>query len=291
MITTILNESFDGIVQGVIGPALTYLYAGLHESRQQLADREWREQIDAVCLPHPLTHLIHQDPLIERALLAGLRGGQGTELLAYFCAPAPLENEALTPLGRTLFRYTTTTGLAAAFRALHQEVDRRMADVNALQDNALSLVIDRTESFSAAPAAVEGQLDFRWRGNHNRLHDVAPLPPRPAQGARPEHLSSYHFVASPLLFSRLTQPEAAALIIRMWAALRPGGTLLLANLLPGVVETAFLECYAGVRFCYRSLQEIGQLLHHIPVDEIGDLTLEADSDHVLGLLALQKEAI
>ena len=291
MITTILNETYEGIIQGSVGPALTYLYAGLHEERQQLTDREWQERIQAVCLPHPLTHLIHQDPLIERALIAGLRGGKGTELLAYFCAPVPLEREAMTPLGRALFGYTATTGLAAAFRSLHQEVERQMADASGLHEDARSLVIDRTQQFSAAPASAVAQLDFRWPGNHGRLHDVAPLSPRPPQGARPEHLPGYDFVTSPLLFSRLTQPEAAALITRMWAALRPGGVLLLANLLPGVVETAFLECYAGVRFCYRSLQEIGQLLHHIPVAEIGDLTLEADSDRVLGVLTLQKEMV
>jgi hypothetical protein len=163
-----------------------------------------------------------------------------------------------------------------------------MATTDARQDNALALIIDRTRLLSAA---AEGQLDFRWRDTHSRLHDFAPLSPRPPQGATPERLSGYRFVASPLMFSRLPQPEAAALLIRMWAALRPGGTLLLANLLPGVVETAFLECYTGAHFCYRSLVEIGQLLHHIPVDEIGDLTLEADSDRVLGILTLRKEAI
>jgi hypothetical protein len=106
MLQDILDSSHTGILQGEPGVALMLLYAGLAEAQRWDVRGEWPRLIDEVCLPHPLTQLIRQDPCLGQHPCSAA-GGDINAFLESLLYRIPVKNaDTLTPLGRRLFSYT-----------------------------------------------------------------------------------------------------------------------------------------------------------------------------------------
>ncbi len=308
MIDTLLDEVYDGLHQGHVGPALTYLYAGLHEARVSLAPKAWRAQVDTVCLPHRLTELIHQDPLIGGSFRAARRRRPDYRFLDSIYYGVPVTVDEITPLGKTIFAYTINSAASWAVRQQRRRI-ARLVDATArsvVRPRVLALEPGYMRAAELSFSLASGDI-----GHYTALSDSKALLARVARmygraGVRTVHGSlpaiaqgsqalttlgrgELDLIYAPLLFSQLSERPAAILAARMWEALRPGGRLLIANFLSDCQDAAFLDCYAGWRFHYRSLGEIAGLIGAIPGDEVEALDLTPDRQQVLGTLVIRKQ--
>ena len=86
-----------------------------------------------------------------------------------------------------------------------------------------------------------------------------------------------------------TASGLSAIAATLSAHATPGGRLLIANFLTDCLDAAFLDCYGGWRFHYRSLGEIAGLIREIPGHEVDALDLTPDRQRVLGTLVIRKQ--
>ena len=308
MIDTLLNEVYDGLHQGHVGPALTYLYAGLHEARVGLSPAAWRAQVDTVCLPHRLTELIHQDPLIGGSFRAARRHRPDYRFLDSIYYGVPVTVDEITPLGKTIFAYTVNSAMSQAVRQQRRRI-ARLVDATAA-DVAFPRVLALEPGYMRA-AELSFSLASGDVAHYTALSDSKALLARVARmygraGVKTVHGSlsaiaqgrqaltrlgrgELDLIYAPLLFSQLSERPATMLAARMWEALRPGGRLLIANFLTDCLDAAFLDCYGGWRFHYRSLGEIAGLIREIPGHEVDALDLTSDCLRTIGTLILRKQ--
>ena len=64
----------------------------------------------------------------------------------------------------------------------------------------------------------------------------------------------------------------------MFRMLRPGGRLLVANFLPGIRDSGYMEVFMDWHLIYRTRQEIIDATMEIPQKEIRDIRLFAEEN-------------
>ena len=82
--------------------------------------------------------------------------------------------------------------------------------------------------------------------------------------------SDLSYTAGP--YDYLTEPVATRLTTLMFDALRPGGTLLLANFLPDIPDVGYMESLMDWHLIYRDDAEMRALLAGVPPGEIAGIS-------------------
>jgi hypothetical protein len=304
MIHTLLDEVHNGLTQGHVGQALTYLCAGLHEARRQRTAAAWHELVETVCLPHPLTALMHEDPLLHAGYKAAQRRLPDFRFLDSIYYRHPVTAQPVTPLGRRLFDYSVNTPLCRAIRAQRRALARRIDTVAARVERPRVMALEpgymRAAELSFALA--EERLDRYVAVSRNSAalafvdriygqHGVSTFCGSLAMASELQpamRFDQLDLIYTPILFNLLSVQAAQSLLLRMWHVLRPGGELIITNFLADCPDTALFECYSGWHFHYRSLAEMAQLIQLIPHHKIDALDLTEDPQRVIGSLILRK---
>jgi hypothetical protein len=307
MIQGILDEAYVGIVTGKIGAALTLVYGELKVLRERLHLQQWEQLTARVCLPHPLTDLIRQDPLISCGFRAVQTRGPLDKLLDYVYYRLPFDAPETSPLGREMFTYTVNTAFSRAIRCRRKYIGQLLDGIAEQVEQPRIAVLDpgflREAELSFALAT--GQIgDFLAFGNDEtalrrieRTYGNEGVRTRygsPWAVARGEQtlaelgIGNLDLIYTSALLNRLAVPEATTLIEQMWQAVRPGGYLFLSNILTGLADAAFLDCYAGWRLQYRTRREVADLIRFIPPTSISAMTLDTDPDRAYAFLVLRK---
>lgn len=84
------------------------------------------------------------------------------------------------------------------------------------------------------------------------------------------------FIYSAGLFDYLNDKLAARLLTTSFDLLAPGGSLLVANFAPGLVEQAYMEAYMDWHLIYRDEEQMSALLKEIGPEEIGNVKMYRD---------------
>ncbi len=309
MIREILNESYAGMLEGQVGAALTLLHAGLDEARRRTSDHEWRSLIESVCLSHPVTAMIHQDPFTATAFAATGAGYTDQRSLdcIYYGALRCGSGADTVSLGRRIFGYTTNTAVARALRCQRRYVASvidGVADAVACP-RVLTIEPGRLREAELSFALANGALaDLVAFGNDQPTLDQiartygrdgvrtvygSPLAiSRGDQSLADYGLRHFDLVYSSNFFNQLSTEAGQRLALSMWQALRPGGQLLISCVLAEAKDLAFLECYAGWQLVPRTRTEVADLIRTIPIAEIHGLTLDTDPDRAIAFLVLRK---
>jgi hypothetical protein len=90
------------------------------------------------------------------------------------------------------------------------------------------------------------------------------------------------------LFDYLNQRAGRRLVTSMFQMLRPDGTLLVANFLPGVRDIGYMETFMDWRLIYRSRREMADLTMDIPEDEIKCVSLFSEECRNIVFLQLTR---
>ncbi len=99
----------------------------------------------------------------------------------------------------------------------------------------------------------------------------------------------FDFVYSTGLFDYLNQRIARRLVSGMFNALRPGGSLLVANFLQGVRDIGYMETFMDWNLVYRSRCEMVDLTMGIPEEQVKEVSVHSEEHRNIVFMQIDKE--
>jgi extracellular factor (EF) 3-hydroxypalmitic acid methyl ester biosynthesis protein len=102
------------------------------------------------------------------------------------------------------------------------------------------------------------------------------------------NLGTFDFIYSTGLFDYLPLTAAQRLTWALFHMLRPGGRLLVANFLPGILDVGYMETYMDWKLIYRSRGDMVQLADEIPEQAIRDLRIFAEDNQNIIFLQVSR---
>lgn len=278
---------------------LDELFLALQRRKLTQSTAEWRRTV-ALCRRHPLLALCHQDPFTRRAFEKP-RGYAGDAPLIDFIYR--VEDDRAPPAlgwaGRTTYDYmmkcpacqgvrSRRAIVAACIDRLAEERPRpHVLSIAAghLREANLSVAIRRQRLGrmlaldSDAESLAEVRKCYGDFGVETRAASFLSLLSPGADSDR------FDLVYSTGLLDYVAPRTGRRLVAAMHRMLRPGGSLLIANFLPGVRDTGYMEAFMDWKLIYRSRKDLVDLTLDIPEAEIK--TVELWSEEALNVIFLR----
>lgn len=241
--------------------------------RRSMTATRWRSFVTDVLRPHPIHALLLRDPYTRRAF-AKPRGYAGDAvMLDYVYGIERPSAEAMGPVGRAVWDATTRAPSADAVRdrrvRLARFVDqaatrragaaivsvaaghaRELADSIAFRERRLS-------SWTCLDQDAESlaEISARFAGDST----VVPLARSVRELLEGAFETDADLVYSAGLFDYLPDAVASKLLARMWAWVRPGGRLVLANFADDSQERGYMEAFMDWWLLYRNEDQVRAL--------------------------------
>ena len=287
--TALLDRVHDGLSDGSVDAAraaMLDLFGGLHTLRRETDPLDWKDIVKR-CVDHPVAELVHHDPFTRRSF-GKPRGYAGDAVLIdYIYTNDPASDgttsaEALSPVGRAIFDFTTAAPASAGVRTrrdlMAAVIDHTCAVVE--RPDILSVACGHLREASVCHSVRRGlagrivgldqdelSLDVvdRDLGDHGVVTHCASI-----KALFRGELAGERFdlIYSTGLYDYLEPKIASRLTARLFAMLRPGGRLVLANFLPDLYCAGFMETFMGWDLIYRTPTEVDGLLDAVPFDQI-----------------------
>lgn len=278
------------INRGKVRENLSKLVATLSSHYTQYCSHKLKELFLNACHRHPLKQLLIQDPYTRRSVEKP-RGYSGdAPLIDYLYrlgAPAPSD----TYLGREIF--WTFMDFSACqsvrWRALHLagKIDE-VFQINQKPINILSLASghlrelnyvhdfdQKVASFYAIDQDASSNEEARRSLPYSQL-DIREESILSVIRKKYKPNCSLDFIYSAGLCDYLNDKVANRLFTSCFNLLAPGGTLLVANFAPGLVEQAYMEAFMDWHLIYRDEKQMEGLLDQIPGHQIREIKLYRD---------------
>jgi extracellular factor (EF) 3-hydroxypalmitic acid methyl ester biosynthesis protein len=270
--TQFLADVHAGLMSGDIGQSLDELTIRLHELRTTSSPGSWRDVAEA-CRGHLLRELLHQDPLTKRCYdkPRGYAGDASLIDLVYGLSYLPANT---TPLGREIYRHHYAVPACESLRTRKQVVSDLIDRLAAEKEHpaVLSVACGHIREAQSSTAVRQGRVGrFVGLDQDPESLEVVERELRPMgveavngtvkmilQNRMP--LGTFDLVYAVGLYDYLPQPVAIALTARLWQLVKPGGTLLIPNLTPNVVEVGYMEAYMDWHMIYRDEAELEGVL-------------------------------
>jgi SAM-dependent methyltransferase len=272
--------------------AMDDLFLGLYLERRDMSERQWQAYIET-CRRHPIADLLNQDPCTRRAYTKP-RGYSGdAELLDFLYGSEErwLPPESTT-LGQWIFNYMMLAPAAEGVRArrafaaalidrLAEEVRKpEILSIGAghLREANLSAVVKRKRfgRFVALDgdrlSLEEVQKCYGWHGIETVMASIRRLITGKVQ------LGYFDLVYATGLLDYVGPAAARRLVSTMFRMLRPGGRLVVANFLPGIRDSGYMEAFMDWYLIYRTRQEMVDITMEVPQKEIRDIRLFAEEN-------------
>ncbi len=277
----LLDRTLERLVAGAfVQHAMDELVYGLGEIRMLASGDEWTHILDA-CRAHPLHALLEQDPFI-RSARAHHPADARTLDLVYQGLPLR-EWNAASELGRAIFEYTA--GRARYARALRERRDVLAGRIDAA---AMRVAKPRVLAVASGHLCEAGRSRAFAEQRIGALHAVD-SDPFALEVVRRDR-GAWHLVYAASLCDHLPAPAARELVASLFAALEPGGELVICNSLPAPTSVGFLEACLGWSLAWRSLDGLASLAAAVPRGELGSLDCHADATESIGYLRLTRRA-
>jgi SAM-dependent methyltransferase len=266
--------------------ALDQLYESLLGLRRRLPPQEWDAFCRAYCVSHPVRRLVHQDPLTEHAFFKprGYAGDPGLLDFYYGGSPVAAQLEAATDLGRRIYAYTSNTRVGRALRRRREILATLIDKVSFSTDACRVLTLDcgylreaelctalrerRIDRFVALDRDPENlrvvQEKYGPLGVETGITTVDHLLKEAS------YLGTFDLIYASGLYDYLHRGIAARLTSALFKITRPGGTLLVTNMVPGLRDVGYMEAFMDWRIEFRDAQEMFSLASSIPEQEIAD---------------------
>ena len=282
--------------------ALHELFLALHVWRFQADEEQWQRAVTQ-CRAHPLLGLVHQDPFTFRAFDKP-RGYAGDACLMDFIyrvedgGPLP----QVLPIGRFVYDYLTANpacqGVRSRRAVVAELVDRLAAErprphvlsiaAGHLREANLSVAIRRRRlgRLLAVDSDAESLAEVSACYGHLGV-ETLPASFRTLLGNKAWR-GQFDLVYSTGLFDYLSLRTGRRLVLAMYQMLRPGGSLVIANFLPGVLDTGYMEAFMDWKLVYRSRQDMIELTRDIPESGIRQIQLRSEEAQNILFLELTR---
>ena len=102
-------------------------------------------------------------------------------------------------------------------------------------------------------------------------------------------LGLFDLVYSTGLYDYLQLPAAQRLTASLFDLLRPGGRLLIANFLPGILDVGYMESYMAWKLIFRTRQDMMEIAEEIPpFRKSNDIRIFAEDNQNIIFLQITK---
>jgi SAM-dependent methyltransferase len=301
---------YDDVQRTLVSPtdgkqshlALDQLFGALRERKLSSTPDDW-SQFVAASRQHSIMNLLHQDPFTFRAF-SKPRGYAGDAVMMDYIYGreeqwSPPEADAI---GRAVFDFTTAAPASEGVRARRAFVasaidrlaeERRHPHILAiasghLREAAWSRAVRRRKTgkfiaLDADPLSLE-EVD--------RCYSSYGVETVTASFRRlltnPSAVGEFDLIYSTGLFDYLSQRTAQRLVSGMFQMLRPGGTVLVANFLPGIRDIGYMETFMDWTLVYRTRRDMVDLTMEIPEEEVKDVRVVSEECRNIVFLELTR---
>ena len=291
----LLDETLDRLRRNDYALGLSGLYGGLLDLRESMEPDAWRSFSTELAITHPLRDFIHRDPMIRRSFDKP-RGYAGDAVLLdyiYGLRHPPLGER----VANEVYSFSVSRPAATAVRERRERIAERIDQIARRSERPvrmLSIAAGHLREGLLSDALQSGAIDefVALDSDSESLAVVrrtfpevtikqAPFTSLFRDGAL---LGRFDFVYSAGLYDYLQERMARRLTLQMFDLLRPGGTCMITNFLPSVVDAGFMESYMGWSLVYRDLDEIALCGADIPDERALARRAYADSNRAIGYL-------
>jgi hypothetical protein len=262
--------------------ALDQLFNGLHEIKHSSSAAEW-EVIAGDCRRHRLTEFLHQDPFTARAFRKP-RGYAGDAVMmdfAYEWGKPERDLKEVSPLGRRICYFMGGIPSARAVRAqrdlLSDLIDEAAAKVPA--PHILSIACGHLREASLSRAVRQGRVGRFVALDQDRESLAVVERTLSRFGVEAVHgsvrgilngsvvLPGFDMIYTAGLYDYLSQPVATRLTEILFGWLNPGGRLLVANFLPEIRDSGYMEAFMDWKLIYRDEEALEDPARSLPAKE------------------------
>lgn len=295
------NRLCESLEPAAIHLALDELFHALRERKLAATDEDWRAFI-ALARRHPLISLLHQDPFTYRAF-SKPRGYAGDAVMMDFIYgreeqwPAP----AAEPLGRHVFDFTTMSPASEGVRSrrafVAARIDRLAEERSRphilsiasghLREASLSAAIRRRRTGRFVALDADGESAATVRDCYS-AYGVETVTASFRRLLGTQNVGDFDLVYSTGLFDYLNQRIGRRLVSSMFQMLRPRGSLIVANFLPGVRDIGYMETFMDWNLIYRGRGDMIDLAADIPEAEISEIRLISEEEKNIIFLEVKR---
>lgn len=261
--------------------AVRTLRDGVSIARQHCSSHdEWKRVIEDRLRAHRALDALYEDPFIGRAYRKP-RGYAGDAVMLDFIYRHPANQaylEATTPRGRASLGISTNT---PAPRAVRNRARMLAAEIDELCERRPGAAILSMACGHLREGLLSRAVQERAFGRFVALDqdveslavtraDVGPLGVEAREGsvkdliAHGARLGQFDFVYAAGLYDYLNDKVAARLLETLFAMLKEGGKLWIANFLPDIADRAFMEAFMDWWLVYRTPQQMLDLAAVLP---------------------------
>lgn len=275
-----MDQALDLIRSGEAREGTALAARTLAERRLQLSPSAWKPFVDEV-LTHPIREYLHADPFTYRAF-SKPRGYAGDAVMMDYIYGYHHE-ELATPIDE-IFAYTSGEGPSPrAIRTRRENLARAIDQVAVDHDRPIDVIAvasGHLREFDLSAAASEGlmhvtALDADEESLAVVNEDYGSNGAVTLHGSVRQILSGHvrlqpaDLVYSAGLYDYLSRPVATRLTTLLFSAVRPGGTLLLANFLPDIQDVGYMESFMDWQLIYRTDRDMLELADALPPGDVG----------------------
>ena len=302
----LLDEVAGKLAVGSVDTAMDQLMGGLDQLRQAWPWAEWRHFATVIVREHPLCRLIHEDPFTRRAFEKP-RGYPGDAALlddVYDGVNAIARLPATTSsLGRSLFTYTTATPTCRAVCARRDLLTQTVDTIARNVQNARILAVAaghlreaqqsqalRDGAIGAWVALDQDATSLQIACQADPAGAVIQTVPASIQDVLRNKvtLGSFDLIYTAGLYDYLVQPIARKLTHQLFAILRPGGRLLIGNVVANMPGAAYMEAYMDWWLTYRTSHDMCELMRALPANVVGSQRVFDEEQRQILFLELTK---
>jgi len=289
----LFDEAFETlrnpIDEGTAHRTLGQLFDALRERKLKSSPDDWNLFVE-LCRRHPLMSVLHQDPFTFRAF-SKPRGYAGdAEMMDFIYGREDRRDPPhAEPAGRHVFNFTTLAPASEGVRArrayMATRIDRIAEDkkpnilsiaAGHLREAGLSSAVRRRRfgKFVALDADPLSSAEVARSYGHLGIETVT---------ASFRHLltnrtglNEFDLVYSTGLFDYLDARIGRRLVTSMFQMLRPGGSLIVANFLPGIRDIGYMEAFMDWRLVYRNRLDMIELSMDIPEEQVKSVSITSE---------------
>jgi len=265
---------------GRVAEGMEQVVQYLRKMHLKFPAEDWKAFIASEVLTHPIRSLIHEDPITHHSF-SKPRGYPGDAALIdyiYGCGQSSLSFDQHQANKITNYTRNSPAGKAVRYRRslVAQTIDR-LAHFHSHRVRILSIAAGHLREAEISHAVREGRvgeyvaLDQDKESLKTIAEDYSRFGVTPLEGsvrgilAGKHRFEDFDFVYASGLFDYLSQPVGQKLVEHMFAAVRPGGEMLIANFIPGISSIRHVSQQS--RLCAEAGFDVAQAL---PVGQLGE---------------------
>jgi hypothetical protein len=284
--TDFLHRMEGKFQNGDVARAMEELMAGLWWGRKNTSASEWRQFVSEVAEIHPLRDILREDPFTDHAVRRPHGYPGDAELLDYiYYGEEHRPSNGTTARGREIFQVLYQDPACRAVRARMRITAEKIDQVAARSPGRiLSVACGHVREARRSRAIVDGQVSRFVALDQDPVtldrvqRELGPYGVTTEQEdiknliLKDPDLGEYDFIYSLGLYDYLSDKAARRLTAKLFSHLVPGGTLLIANVLPDMYGSGYMEAFMDWELIYRTRGELLGLLDSI---EPGSYTVQA----------------